>query len=83
MKTMAKCTSCGHAWKAIDIWKLGVAKDGKNCPYCGMKYYPSFKDEGFLVGLGYISGLAALLLIVLFPYYVRLSARKEDSMGMK
>lgn len=35
------------------------------------------------MGLGYVSGLAAILLIVLFPYYVRLSARKEDSLGMK
>lgn len=80
---MTNCTNCGRDWKATDIWKLGVAKDGKKCPHCRTKQYPSFKDEGFLVGLGYVSGLAAILSIVLFPYYVRLSARKKDAMGMK
>ncbi|MFC4713568.1 hypothetical protein [Planococcus dechangensis] len=80
---MANCTSCGRDWKATDIWKLGVAKDGKNCPHCRTEQYPSFKDESFFVGLGYVSCLAAILLIVRVLYYVRLNARKEDAMGMK
>lgn len=80
---MTRCTNCGYKWKAKDIWKLGMAKDGKNCPDCGTKQYPSFKDQGLLVGLGYLSGTVGLLLIVLFPYYVRLSDRDENEWKIK
>ncbi|MGM0896575.1 MAG: hypothetical protein ACQEV0_01670 [Bacillota bacterium] len=77
---MAQCTNCGYKWKAKHIWKLGMAKDGKNCPYCGARQYVSFKNGGFLMGLGYLSGTIGFLLIVLFPYYVRLSNRKDKKL---
>ncbi|RAZ67084.1 hypothetical protein [Planococcus maitriensis] len=77
---MARCTNCGSKWKAKDIWKLGAAKDGKNCPSCGTRQYVSFKNGGFLMGLGYVSGTIGLLLIVLFPYYIHLSNRKEKEL---
>lgn len=80
MKDVAHCTNCGVKWKAKDIWKLGAAKDGKNCPSCGARQYVSFKNGGFLMGLGYVSGTIGLLLIVLFPYYIRLSNQKDKEL---
>ena len=32
------------------------------------------------MGLGYMSGTIGLLLIVLFPYYIRLSKQKEKEL---
>jgi len=32
------------------------------------------------MGLGYVSGTIGLLLIVLFPYYIRLSNRKDKEL---
>lgn len=77
---MAHCTNCGAKWKVEGIWKLGVAKDGKNCLSCGARQYASFNNGGFLMGLGYMSGTIGLLLIVLFPFYIRLSSRKEEEL---
>lgn len=57
-----------------------MAKDGKTCATCGERQYVSFKNGGFLMGLGYMSGTIGLLLIVLFPYYIRLSKQKEKEL---
>ncbi|MGX7594408.1 hypothetical protein ACWNS2_04155 [Planococcus plakortidis] len=77
---MAYCANCGTEWKVKDIWKLGVSKDGKNCPSCDARQYVSFNNGGFLMGLGYVSGTIGLLLIVLFPYYIRLSNQKDKEL---
>lgn len=75
---MAHCTNCTYKWKAKDIWKLGLSKDGKKCPNCQTTQYVSFKDGGVLMGLGYLSGIVGLLLIVFFPFYIKLSDKQES-----
>lgn len=74
---MAHCTNCHYKWKAKEIWKLGLSNDGKKCPNCQTKQYVSFKDGGILMGLGYLSGIVGLLVIILFPFYIKLSDKKE------
>ena len=77
---MSRCTSCNYKWKAKDIWQLGISKNGKECPNCKTKQYVSFKDGGFLMGLGYLSGTVGLLLIIFFPFYIKLSNKNEISL---
>ena len=74
---MAHCTNCNFKWKAKHIWKLGFSKDGKQCPNCQAQQFVSYKDGGFLMGLGYLSGIVGLLLILFFPLYIRLSDKNE------
>ena len=76
---MTRCTNCKYKWKAKDVWKLGFSKNGKECPNCKARQYVSFKDGGFLMGLGYLSGAVGLLLIILFPFYINLSDKDEMS----
>lgn len=77
---MPRCTNCNYKWKAKDIWKLGFSKNGKECPSCKTKQYVSFKDGGFLMSLGYLSGVVGLLLIIFLPFYIKLSDKDEMSL---
>lgn len=78
---MARCTNCNHKWKAKDIWKLGISKNGKECPTCKTQQYVSFQNGGLLMGLGYLSGVVGLLLIIFFPFYIKLSDTNEAPLG--
>lgn len=75
---MARCTNCKYKWKAKDFWKLGLSKDGKRCPNCQATKYVSFKDGGVWIGLGYLSGVVGLLLILFFPFYIKLTDKQES-----
>ena len=77
---MSRCTNCTYKWKAKDVWKLGFSKNGKECPNCHARQYASFKDGGFLIGLGYLSGIVGVLIIILFPLYINLSDKDEMSL---
>ena len=74
---MARCTSCNYKWKTKNVWLLGFSKKGKECPKCNIKQFVSFKDRGLILGLGYISGTMALLLILFFPFFIKLSDKDE------
>lgn len=77
---MASCTNCHSKWSTKDVWKLGFSKYGKQCANCHTKQYVSFKNGGFLMALGYVSGIIGLLLIIFFPFYITLSDRDEAVM---
>ena len=34
------------------------------------KQFVSFKDRGFLLGLGYLSGTIGIIIIILFPFFI-------------
>lgn len=74
---LARCTHCNFKWKVKDIWSLGFTKEGKDCPSCKNKQYVSFKDRGFILGLGYLSGTIAILIIIFFPFFIKLSNQDE------
>ncbi|GGP09102.1 hypothetical protein [Oceanobacillus neutriphilus] len=61
---MARCTNCNYKWKTKDVWLLGFTKKGKVCPVCNTRQFLAFKDRGFLLGLGYLSGTIAILIII-------------------
>lgn len=74
---MARCTSCNHKWRIRDIWLLGFKKQGKKCTNCDTRQYLSFKDRGLLMGLGYVSTVAAVFILIFFPFLLKLSAQDE------
>lgn len=47
---MARCTNCHSKWKATDVWKLGLSKNGKDCPNCKTRQYVSLKNGGGFEG---------------------------------
>ncbi|MEC2077021.1 hypothetical protein [Metabacillus fastidiosus] len=69
---MAKCKCCDYEWKAREICSLGFAKDGKNCPSCGNRQYISSETQRIFT-LGFLS----LILIIIFPFIIKLSSEKE------
>ncbi|WP_455661304.1 hypothetical protein, partial [Pradoshia sp.] len=64
---MARCSNCNYKWSMKDVWSLGFIKRGKVCPSCKAKQFASFKDRGFLLGLGYLSGTIGIIIIIFFP----------------
>lgn len=74
---MASCTHCHYKWKAKNVWLLGFSKKGKACPNCQTKQFVSFNESGFLMGLGYLSSTVAIILIIFFPYFIKLSNKDE------
>ena len=74
---MARCSNCHNKWKLKDVWLLGFSKKGRVCPYCKARQFPSFKDRGFLLGLGYLSGTIGIILIIFFPFIIQLSNQDE------
>ena len=76
---MARCTNCNYKWNTKNVWLLGFSKKGKECPNCNTKQFVSFKDKGLILGLGYISGTIGLLLIIFFPFFIKLSDKDETT----
>ena len=74
---MARCSNCNYKWKTKDVWLLGFTKKGKTCPGCNAKQFASFKDRGFLLGLGYLSGTIGIIIIIFFPFIIKLSSQDE------
>jgi len=74
---MARCSNCNYKWKTKDVWLLGFTKKGKTCPSCNAKQFASFKDRGFLLGLGYLSGTIGIIIIIFFPFIIKLSNQDE------
>ena len=74
---MARCTNCNYKWNTKNVWLLGFSKKGKECPNCNTKQFVSFKDKGLILSLGYISGVIGLLLIIFFPFFIKLSDKDE------
>lgn len=50
----------------------GFSKDGKPCPNCGEKQYVS-KTTQNIISLGSIS----FLLAIIFPFFIKLSSKKD------
>lgn len=69
---MARCTKCNHKWSLKDVMAVGFSKDGKECPNCKEKQYISSKTQN-IMNLGYLS----LIFIVLFPFLLKLSDKKD------
>lgn len=74
---MARCTNCNEKWSTKDVWLLGFTENGKVCPNCNARQFLSFKDRGLLLGLGYLSGTIAILIIISFPFLLQLSDKDE------
>ncbi len=74
---MARCSNCNYKWRTKDVWLLGFTKKGNLCPSCKAKQFVSFKDRGFLLGLGYLSGTIGIIIIILFPFFIKLSNQDE------
>jgi len=74
---VAHCTNCNYKWRTKDVWLLGFTKKGKVCQNCNAKQFLSFKDRGLLLGLGSLSGIIAMLIIIIFPYLLKLSDKDE------
>lgn len=75
---VACCNHCNYKWNAKNVWLLGFSKKGKKCPKCSTRQFVSFKGTGPLIGLGYLSGIIAILFIIFFPFLVKLTD-KEDA----
>ncbi|KRD95684.1 hypothetical protein ASE46_29280 [Bacillus sp. Root239] len=75
---MACCNHCNYKWNAKNVWLLGFSKKGKKCPKCSTRQFVSFKGTGPLIGLGYLSGIIAILFIIFFLFLVKLTD-KEDA----
>ncbi|PFH90726.1 hypothetical protein [Bacillus sp. AFS088145] len=74
---MAHCNNCNYKWKAKDIWQLGFTKKGKECPNCRTKQFATFKDKEVILGLGYLSWIFVILIIIFFPFVIKLSYKEE------
>lgn len=74
---VACCNHCNYKWNAKNVWLLGFSKKGQKCPKCSTRQFVSFKGTGPLVGLGYLSGIIAILFIIFFPFLVKLTDKEE------
>jgi hypothetical protein len=74
---MPCCNHCNYKWKAKDIWLLSLSKKGKECPNCKTRQFILLKRKEPLIGLGYLSGIVAILFLVFFPFLARLSDNDE------
>lgn len=74
---MACCNRCNYKWNTKNVWLLGFSKKGKKCPKCNTRQFVSFKGSGPLIGLGYLSGIVAILFIIFFPFVVKLTDKEE------
>ncbi|MGM9922615.1 MAG: hypothetical protein ACI35R_00020 [Bacillus sp. (in: firmicutes)] len=77
---MARCTNCNCKWKIKNMWLLGFSKKGRACPHCGTRQFASFKESNVLIGLGSLSGIIAILLIMFFPFFIKLSDKEETAL---
>ncbi|ANS52533.1 hypothetical protein BM86_17015 [Bacillus thuringiensis] len=75
---MAYCTNCKNKWKIRDVWRLSFSKKGKVCPHCSVRQYVSFKGREPLFGLGYFLMPIAIVIIIFFPFCMKLSDKEED-----
>ncbi len=74
---MAHCNNCNYKWKTKDVWQLGYTKKGKECPSCRVKKFASFKDREVILGLVSLSWTFAILIIIFFPFIIKLSDKDE------
>ena len=74
---MARCTTCHNKWKTKDMWLLGFTKKGKECLNCGTRQFLSFKNRELILGLGFLSGAIAILMIMFFPFLLTLSDQDD------
>lgn len=70
---MAKCANCQQKWSAKDVLAIAFSKDGKACPNCNEQQYIASNMLNMMTVLGYIS----IVFIVLFPFLIKLSSKKE------
>ncbi|PGL70894.1 hypothetical protein CN925_10305 [Bacillus sp. AFS055030] len=71
---MAKCQNCDHKWEKKTLWKLFLSKEGVNCSNCDQKQFISFNTQ-ILITLCSLSFFLGVLIILLFPSYVKLSTK--------
>ncbi len=70
---MTRCTYCKSRWKAKEIWSLINQVNGKDCPYCNRKQYLKSENFHFMT-----ASWLSFIFIWLFPFFVELSAEKEE-----
>ncbi|XIG85439.1 hypothetical protein C1N90_08500 [Priestia aryabhattai] len=75
---MACCNHCNYKWNAKNVWLLGFSKKGKQCAKCHTKQFISLKNTSALIGIGYLSGIAAIFFISLFPFIAKLTDKEEE-----